>query len=200
MNDLPHPRDARLPARYIAAKTALAECASVDECKAWKEKMVALASYARQTNDTSLLDYATEIRNRARRRGGELLREVESKRGANQNIRDVTVPKVGRIAVATKAGLSERERKTMLRIAGMSEKEFERKVKDPSLGQPKVKPAPYRNEFLDWTHAVEHLATVPDCGLEVLAKRDPSCAPDLLAQADQALQNVKAWAAKLRKV
>ena len=62
MNDLSIPRivndldvaNAPLPARYQATKLALAECVEVDECQDWSDKMVALASYARQRSDDEL--------------------------------------------------------------------------------------------------------------------------------------------------
>lgn len=40
---------ASLPQTYENAKTALAECASIDECKDWSDKASALASYARMS-------------------------------------------------------------------------------------------------------------------------------------------------------
>ena len=39
---------ARLPVVYEAACVALQQCADVDECKLWADKMSALQSYARQ--------------------------------------------------------------------------------------------------------------------------------------------------------
>jgi hypothetical protein len=58
------------------------------------------------------------IRSRAIRRCGELLRQVEPARGANQNIGEGDHPKVpARKDVAAAAGLSEHQRKTALRVA-----------------------------------------------------------------------------------
>jgi hypothetical protein len=45
-----------LPANYIAAKAALAECTRVDECAKWSKKAFALASYAKQMRDEALLE------------------------------------------------------------------------------------------------------------------------------------------------
>jgi hypothetical protein len=130
---------AKLPANYSRAKKAIADCVSVDECKAWKVKANMIASYARQYNDKTMLEDCYEIRNRAKRRMGELLTGTPQARGANQNIRDSSIPKVGRVAVAEEAGISERERKDAMRLAAMPREEFERNVKDPSLGQQKGK-------------------------------------------------------------
>ena len=52
---------AEFPAKYEAAKVALRECDSVDECASWPDKLAALASYARQSNDKSLERMALRI-------------------------------------------------------------------------------------------------------------------------------------------
>ena len=63
--------DARLPEVYEAAKVALAHCASLDECQSWANKAEALASYARQANDSTLRKQADRIQARAIRREGD---------------------------------------------------------------------------------------------------------------------------------
>lgn len=121
---------AELPANYEAARTALAECARIDECQQWADKAAALASYARQADDETLFKYATRIRDRAIRRSGELLLAVEPARGGDRRSDqwDGGVPLVSRESVATAAGLSERQRKTAIRIARVPEDDFERQV------------------------------------------------------------------------
>lgn len=130
--NLPALADARLPVTYEAAQRALSECSRVDECKDWSDKAQALASYARQARDSTLHNLALRIQQRAQRRMGELLKMVPrgDADGANlaQHRRDGTVPPVTRTQIATDAGLSERQRKTALRIANVPEAEFEARV------------------------------------------------------------------------
>jgi hypothetical protein len=56
---------ASLPTNYQEAKTALAECARIDECKSWADKANALASYAKHADDERLLSCAKRIKVRA---------------------------------------------------------------------------------------------------------------------------------------
>src|SRR3954452_12255616 len=71
---------ARLPQLYQAAKAALAECDRIDECREWQNKHDAIASYARQANDTQLETYARRIKARAARQCGKLLSEVDARK------------------------------------------------------------------------------------------------------------------------
>ena len=45
---------ATLPAKYKAARMALAECERIDERKDWSDKAKALASYAKQARNKEL--------------------------------------------------------------------------------------------------------------------------------------------------
>lgn len=128
---LPSVNDARLPARYEAARIAIRECGKVDECKDWADKAQALASYAKQSKDKELENTAMRIRARAIRRCGELLKEVERAQGARTDLRPRTAtdPRFpSRKDAATGAGLSPRQAKSAIRVANVPEDDFDEQV------------------------------------------------------------------------
>jgi hypothetical protein len=125
-DQLPAIASAPLPATYEAARRALEQCYQLDECLMWANKAEALASYARQSHDDALRRMADRIQARAIRRCGELLQQIEpAKTGPKPELKDGAVPQLGRTEAADDAGLSERQRKTALRVANIPEAEFE---------------------------------------------------------------------------
>lgn len=124
------PANARLPEAYSAAKAAIAACARVDECKDWADKAQAVASYARQADDDTLLHHAERIKARAIRRCGELLREFDADRGGRPSKTNAGTGTgfTTRKQVADEAGLSDRQRHAALRVAAVPEPEFEAAV------------------------------------------------------------------------
>jgi len=137
--DIPHDQlpsiaKARLPTNYAKAKSALAKCTKIDECKDWADKAAALASYAAQAEDDALENLSRRIRARAVRRCGELLRQIEPSKGGRPL--DSHHPETGRraptgsgrFAAAKDAGLSRDQTITALRVANVPEQEFEEAV------------------------------------------------------------------------
>ena len=123
-------QQARLPQAYENAKQALANCASIDECKDWADKAEALASYAKQADDDTLRRHADRIQARAIRRCGELLKQFNSKGGRPSETNDGAVngfPATQKQA-ASEAGMSERQRVTAVRVANVPTKTFEQHV------------------------------------------------------------------------
>lgn len=127
---LPSVNDARLPETYERAKTALANCSSLDECKDWSDKAAALASYARQSKDDSLTKMSQRIQARAIRRAGELLKQIMPATGAHLK-RGGDSP-LSRKQAAEDAGLSPDQRKNALRVASVPESEFTELVESDS--------------------------------------------------------------------
>jgi hypothetical protein len=114
-------RPASLPATYEAARDALAKCERIDECHEWANKALALAAYARQSRDDSLIIMAQKIQARAIRRCGELLAAVPSKKGQRGTSE-------GRTNAARDAGLSAYQQATAQRVAAIPAKKFEQWV------------------------------------------------------------------------
>jgi hypothetical protein len=121
--------DVRLPAIYQSAKATLAECVAIDECQEWANKAEALASYAKQAQDDELRRMADRIQARAVLRCGELLQQIPPDPGGRPSkTQDGAVPSLTRTQAADNAGLSERQRKTALRVASIPPKEFEKTI------------------------------------------------------------------------
>lgn len=129
MNHVAIPTAAQLPRTYQAAKTALAECQAIDECKEWADKAAALASYAKQAEDVELEQMAARIRARAMRRAGELLKQFDGRPANHERQKDgsVHLPPTQK-DVADKAGMSERQVKTAVRIANVPQDDFDKQV------------------------------------------------------------------------
>ena len=120
--------NARLPQTYESAKVALANCANVDECKDWADKAAALASYAKQAEDGDLMKMATRIRDRAIRRAGELLKQVDGQGARTDKLSEGANTKFTQNEAAREAGMSKHQQVTAVRVASVPAEEFERQV------------------------------------------------------------------------
>lgn len=127
--DTGSPPMARLPQSYESARTALANCVQIDECQSWADKAAALASYAKQANDEELMKMATRIRDRAIRRAGELLKQIEPGKGGRPSETSRGAPtSFTRKQAADEAGMSRDQMHTALRVANVPAEDFERQV------------------------------------------------------------------------
>ncbi len=150
MNDmsLPSVQNARLPQTYEAAKAALANCQNIDECKDWADKAAALASYAKQAEDETLMRMAARIKARAVRRSGELLKQIEDGKGRNQYSEDGVADHTTRSDAARSAGMSKHQQVQATRLANIPQEDFDAQVESenpPTLSQlaeQGVKPRP----------------------------------------------------------
>ena len=126
---LPNRNKASLPAKYEAAKLALAECNRIDECKDWSDKAQALASYAKQADDREMEKTAQRIRARAIRRCGELLKQIEKGKGGQPSHKSTRrdAP-LSRKDAAKEAGLSPDQAKQSIRVANVPEEDFEEQL------------------------------------------------------------------------
>lgn len=132
------PANARLPQTYESAKTALSECVALDECKSWADKAAALASYAKQANDDELMKMATRIRDRAIRRAGELLQQIDGQGSRTDQLTEGSHGKLTQRQAAADAGMSEHQQLQAVRVASIPREDFDRQVdsdKPPTLSQ-----------------------------------------------------------------
>jgi hypothetical protein len=121
-------RNAPLPVRYAEAKIALAECYKVDECKDWSDKMAALKSYARQAKNIDLERRLIEIRLRAERKAGEILKATEKAKGSPGNQHTGPVASADQSKTLAEIGVSKDQSSKWQQLADIPEEYFEAMV------------------------------------------------------------------------
>jgi hypothetical protein len=119
---------ASLPQTYEAARSALAQCQAIDECKDWADKAAALASYAKQADDLELEKMAIRIRARAMRRAGELAKQMMQPPHRPADKYDAGDILKSKAEVQKVSGFSERQLNTSLRVANVPQPEFDAQV------------------------------------------------------------------------
>ncbi len=82
--------------------------------------------WAKQANDDELMKMASRIRDRAIRRAGELLKQIDGQ-GNNQHS-VATHTKLSQREAAEQAGMSKHQQVQAVRVANVPEPEFERQV------------------------------------------------------------------------
>jgi hypothetical protein len=109
--------------RYEQARTALAECARIDEASEIRDKAAALAAYARQRDDRDLEVWVREIHLRACVRIGELSRDIEGverRRGEHGRLLPTDGNQVTKAQALAEAGLSTTAAARYEELAGVS--------------------------------------------------------------------------------
>lgn len=127
---LPSVARAKFPVSYERAKEALSTCERLDECKEWADKAEAIASYAKQASDESLMHIARRIKARAIQRCGELVGEISPAKGGRPHHASSTSRSTptSRADAARAAGLSKDQMIQALRVASLPSEEFEAAV------------------------------------------------------------------------
>jgi N6-adenosine-specific RNA methylase IME4 len=116
-------------AKYEAARAALAEARSVDEVKDIRDKAEAMRLYARMANDTELELHAAELRLRAERRLGEMIREQKKGAGLHEGGRPRKTcsveEQVSKLPTLAELGIDRKLSSRAQKIASISELAFE---------------------------------------------------------------------------
>ncbi|MDR5757877.1 hypothetical protein [Caballeronia sp. LZ035] len=125
--------------RYVAMCTAIAECAKVDEVKDLRDKAVALEVYARQANNFEAERTAQEIRVRAERQCGKLLKATTKSTGgdrAGSGRPKQTAPAISARAIVpptlAEQGITYKQSSQWQQLADVPDETFEQVVADKS--------------------------------------------------------------------
>ena len=120
------------------ARVALSEARSIDEVKAIRDKAQALTLYAKQIGESlEMQNNIAEIKLRAERRAGEMLRETEKNKGTagtgDANIGrgtggTIVLPPVDDTPTLADMGISKGESSNRQKVAAIPEVQFERHI------------------------------------------------------------------------
>jgi hypothetical protein len=112
--------------KYDAARAALEKAHTVDEVKDIRDTAEALRVYAKQAADVDMQNWAAEIRLRAERRAGELLKEMPKQHGARGTGKKVESPSATPLS---ELGITKTQSSKWQRLADVPIPEFESKLR-----------------------------------------------------------------------
>lgn len=118
--------------RYDAMCTAIAAAYAVDEVKDIRDKALALERYAAQARNVEAERQACEIRLRAERRAGQLLRETEKAKGGRPTETGNTVLPVSDRSTLDDLGVSKKQSSDWQKLATVPDNDFEFALKAPT--------------------------------------------------------------------
>lgn len=223
MSDLPATTGkVNLPATYTAAKSALAKCVKLDECREWANKADAMIAYGKQAKDTSMVDMATRIATRAMDRLGELIDEIPKAQGTRSDLVQPTTPsEVTRKDAIKSAGLSVGQGLEAVRLArfkAAEPEEYEAMLENPEgpatrtemaergkqKRTPKAPPVkPPEHSHPQFRVALNVNGSIKDTA-EQATKHDPkglaeATRPDSIAGIIQGIDRLRSWLDDYRK-
>jgi hypothetical protein len=117
--------------RYDAMCRAIDAAYKVDEVKDIRDKAVALEHYARQARNTEAEQRACEIRLRAERRAGQLLKKVEKAKGALRRGNTMS-PRGDDASTLANLGVSKKQSSDWQKLADVPDQQFEAALADPT--------------------------------------------------------------------
>lgn len=160
--------------KYEAARGALAACKSVDEVKGWSDQAAATQAYARMAKDKGLEVDAAEIRIRAERRLGEMLRDQKASGG---------FARPGRKTIGSvKEPISQHSENT--EPITLAEVGIDKKLSSRAQKLAAVPAAEFENEVADWRGKVEEEGARVTARLEAAGAKAIEGAPDDFSEAD----------------
>jgi hypothetical protein len=118
--------------KYDAMCRAIAEAYEVDEVKELRNKAIAFETYARQAKNVEAERQACEIRLRAERRCGQLLKEMEKSKGAPGNQYTGPLDRPEGSKTLADHGVSYDQSSQWQKLADIPEDEFERALQGPA--------------------------------------------------------------------
>jgi hypothetical protein len=117
--------------RYDAMCSAIAECHRIDEVKDLRDKAMALELYAKQARNTEAERKASEVRLRAERRTGELLKELSRGDPGRPEKAAIPAPISPYREALTQAQIPERTAQRYQALANVPKETFEAALREP---------------------------------------------------------------------